>query len=263
MCVLILLHRVHPKYPVLVAANRDERRNRLGDPPRVESAPRPPGPTAEQNQIQTREDAFHPYLSPGDPEAGGTWLGASLPPRHFFAGLTNRRDEVPGPPGRSRGLLVRDVLGSGSVAAGRERLEREIATRTYAPFNLMMADRDRAVVAHFDGGLRWEALSPGVHLLINDYDVDPETARGLEEGLLPPIDFSSIPLEEVFAALENLLRDETPRLPESQAICKTGGDRGTTSSSVIALHRDDPAQHRFLFADGPPSHAPYREFGLT
>lgn len=121
MCLLIFSHGIDPRYPLIVAANRDEFHAR---------------PTAGS--------AFWPEfpdtLAGRDLEQGGTWMGITRSGR--FAAVTNYRDPsrtAPAP--RSRGELSLTYL-NGTQAPG-EFLE-EVATRAedYAGFNLLVGDRN-------------------------------------------------------------------------------------------------------------------------
>ncbi len=71
MCLVLVVWRVHPTYPCLVAANRDEFHAR---------------PTARADWWPDRPG----ILAGRDLEAGGTWLGVTRTGR--FAALTNYRD---------------------------------------------------------------------------------------------------------------------------------------------------------------------------
>ncbi|HMC96436.1 MAG TPA: NRDE family protein, partial [Flavobacteriales bacterium] len=90
MCLIVLAYKVHPRYPLIVAANRDEFLDRPALP------------------AHFWKDAPH-ILAGRDLKAGGTWLGITTAGR--FAALTNYRDlRRPAVNGRSRGALVRDAL---------------------------------------------------------------------------------------------------------------------------------------------------------
>ena len=101
MCTLILLDRVVPGFPVVVAANRDEFFARPAAPPAL-------FPSTEGKPA---------YLAPQDLEAGGTWMGVNA--SGLFVGLTNRPVAVRDPSARSRGLLVLDALGAETAEATR------------------------------------------------------------------------------------------------------------------------------------------------
>ncbi len=90
MCLIILAYKAHPRFPLIVAANRDEFLARPASPAHFWS------------------DASH-ILAGRDLRAGGTWLGITTSGR--FAALTNYRDlRRPVVNGMSRGGLVREAL---------------------------------------------------------------------------------------------------------------------------------------------------------
>ena len=121
MCTLIVLDRIAPGIPLVVASNRDEHHSRPAAPPvRVDS-----------------EDSRPAFVAPQDLEAGGTWMGVNA--EGLFCGLTNRPIQGPRGSKRSRGLLVRDALRQ-ACAADVERDMREGAALGYNPFHLLAAD---------------------------------------------------------------------------------------------------------------------------
>lgn len=86
MCLIVLAYRVHPRYPLIVLANRDEFLDR---------------PTTAAHFWSDRPGV----LAGRDQRAGGTWMGVSTYGR--FAALTNHRDLRKAPiDGPSRGELV-------------------------------------------------------------------------------------------------------------------------------------------------------------
>ena len=96
MCLILFAWRVHPRFPLVVAANRDEFFAR---------------PTAAAAFWHDRPG----LLAGRDLEAGGTWMGITH--RGRFAALTNYRDPGHQKAGRpSRGLLVADFLHSPAPA---------------------------------------------------------------------------------------------------------------------------------------------------
>jgi uncharacterized protein with NRDE domain len=91
VCTLVIAWQVLADAPVAVAANRDEALARPAEPPElIEGDPA--------------------IVAPRDAEAGGTWLGYN--DRRLLVGLSNRWTEAEIAGERSRGLLVRDLLGS-------------------------------------------------------------------------------------------------------------------------------------------------------
>ena len=128
MCTLILLDRVVPQIPVIVAANRDEYFARPAAPPtRFEATAGRPA-----------------FAAPHDLEAGGTWMGVNE--HGVFVGLTNRPVAEKPTGVRSRGLLVVDVLAAASAERAGAEFERQRNER-YAPFNLLATDGREAWLA--------------------------------------------------------------------------------------------------------------------
>jgi uncharacterized protein with NRDE domain len=142
MCLIVVGWRVHPDFPLIVAANRDEFYSRP-------SAPAARWPEAPQ------------ILGGRDLEAGGTWLGISDSGR--FAAVTNIREPGMAKGTRSRGALTRDFLLSDEPAAD---YVKTIDGTAYSGFNLLVADRENLFYcANRDGAPR--ALPPGIYGLSN------------------------------------------------------------------------------------------------
>ena len=145
MCLILVAWRVHPDYPLVVAANRDEVFAR---------------PAAEAAWWKDAKNVF----AGRDLEAGGTWLGLGRDGR--FAGLTNFRD----PPRNrndapSRGALVADFLtGNESTAAALARLQAQ--GPRYNAFNLFVSDGDSLGIYESASGSA-RILEPGIYALSN------------------------------------------------------------------------------------------------
>src|SRR3990170_4629490 len=97
MCLILFAWQAHPRYPLVVAANRDEFHSR---------------PAAAADWWADASDV----LAGRDLKAGGTWMGVRRNGR--FAAITNYREpQAPELPlAFSRGHLVRDFLISGESA---------------------------------------------------------------------------------------------------------------------------------------------------
>lgn len=147
MCLIILAHRAHRDFPLLVAANRDEFHAR---------------PTAGAAFWKA-----HPDLLAGrDLEAGGTWMGVTRQGR--FAAVTNFRDparteRAP----RSRGELPLAWL-AGDARTPRDCL-RAIAAQggQYAGFNLLLGDGEALWYYSNAGNDNPRPLAPGIYGLSN------------------------------------------------------------------------------------------------
>lgn len=149
MCLLFVAWRQHCRYPLIVAANRDEYHARASAP------------------LAAWTDGSG-LLAGRDLEAGGTWLGVDGGGR--FAALTNFRDAAARPPGmRSRGELASGFL-AGHASAGAFCRQALAAGGQYAGFNLFACDgvhaaADLAWCSNRGDGAR--ALPAGVYGLSN------------------------------------------------------------------------------------------------
>lgn len=145
MCLLLIAHRHHPDYALVLAANRDEFYNR---------------PTRPLTQW---EDAPHVFAG-RDERSGGTWLGMTLSGR--LGAITNFRDpKVQLPDARSRGELV-----SGFLAGNENPLDYLENVRRmddqYNGFNLMVGTPEHLCYYSNRGG-EIISLSPGIFGLSN------------------------------------------------------------------------------------------------
>src|SRR5204862_2334898 len=92
MCLIVLAWRAHPRFPLVVAANRDEFHSRKAAPA---------GYWRDQPQI----------LAGRDLQAMGTWMGVSRGGK--FAAVTNYRGAREPSAAESRGALVTGFLADG------------------------------------------------------------------------------------------------------------------------------------------------------
>lgn len=143
MCLIGLAWRMHPRYRLVLAANRDEFHER----PTLPLAPWRDAPA-----VIGGRDALH----------GGGWLalrGARL------AAVTNVRR--PGAPqGRSRGALVAGfVRGDAPAQTALQALAVEAAD--YSPFNLLLHDGDTLAFASNLPDFAARPLAPGLHGISN------------------------------------------------------------------------------------------------
>ena len=256
MCTIIVLHRVHPEVPTLVAANRDELYSREATAPRA---------LCDRPRV----------LGGLDVAGGGTWMGVHE--SGFFAGLTNQRSFGGSDASlRSRGEITLEALAAGSVEGARRHLG-SIDPRDYNSFNLVYGDAERLEVAYArreTGTVEVEALGPGVHVLTNDRMGSPDFPKAQRaEGLVEPL--TDRPLPELAEALRGVLSDhDLPALeavPEPppgsifdralvrrlQALCIHTPAYGTRSATLLALSPGRVA--RYLFAPGPPCTTPFEE----
>lgn len=154
MCLILAAVRVHPEYPLIVAANRDEFHAR-----RAERA------------------AFwkdYPGILAGrDLQAMGTWMGISRAGR--FAAVTNYRGGRDANAAESRGLLVTRFLEDG-VPAGEYVTNVARRGSVYSGFNLLADDGDELWWCSNRGG-EPRRLEPGIYGLGNFLLDTPEVSE--------------------------------------------------------------------------------------
>ncbi len=165
MCLIVLAWRVHPSFPLVVAANRDEFHAR---------------PAAAVSFWSERPG----ILAGRDLEALGTWMGVSRAGR--FAAVTNYRGAREPRAAESRGALVARFLADGQAPAEYMAHLRQNSA-LYSGFNLLAADRsDLWWISNRDGAPR--ALEPGIYglgnLLLDSPEVEPAKER-LRSALEP------------------------------------------------------------------------------
>ena len=240
MCLITVAWRVRADFPLVVAANRDEWRDRPAEP--------------------ARWWHDHPEILAGrDLQAGGTWMGVTRGTR--FAAVTNFRDPSDKrSTARSRGELVTQFLLSSRPP--REFLAG-LAGRAgeYNGFNLIVGDGTELwYFGSREGTAR--AIAPGVHGLSNHLLDEPwpkvVRARMAMEAALADPD----PAPRLFAALSDPDGAPDEALPDTgvgiawerrlASPLITGADDGTRASTVLAVGGDGAIafEERTLAADG-------------
>jgi uncharacterized protein with NRDE domain len=153
MCLLVLAWQAHPRYPLIVAANRDE----FHDRPALPLAKWPSG----------KLDESKPIYGGRDLRAGGTWLAVDN--RRRFGVITNFREvQRPEPGSPSRGGLIPSYL-SQDHGAGEFLAALKPESSRFAAFNLLLSDEQSLWYAsnRIEGFAR--RLEPGLHGLSNQY----------------------------------------------------------------------------------------------
>jgi len=223
MCLILIAWRVHPDYPLVVAANRDE------------FFARPTEPAAFWKDAPQ-------VLAGRDLEAGGTWLGITRSGR--FAALTNFRDPAQNRDGApSRGGLVADFL-SGDEAP-QAYLERIAFHGSQCNgYNLLVGDGETLWWSSNMGG-ESRPLQPGVYGVSNHLLDTPWPKVGAGKTALAPA-LDRLPDDR---ALFDLLQDDEIHADEdlpqtgipldwerllSSAFVKSS-DYGTRSSTVLTI----------------------------
>ncbi|MGH7337988.1 MAG: NRDE family protein [Myxococcota bacterium] len=169
MCLILVAWRVHPQYPLVVAANRDEFHGR---------------PAARAAFWDDKPDV----LAGRDLQARGTWMGVSRGGR--FAAVTNYRGGTEPGAAASRGALVTRYLEGADVPSLAERKS------DYSGFNLLAADgKELWWLSNRDGAPR--RLAAGWYGLGNLLLDSPEVEAHKERFRASPVS-----LEPLFRVLE-------------------------------------------------------------
>jgi uncharacterized protein with NRDE domain len=240
VCLIVVAWKARADLPLVVAANRDEWRERPTEP--------------------ARWWPDHPDLYAGrDLQAGGTWMGVTRTGR--FAAVTNFRDPADKrSTARSRGALVTEFL------LGREAPDAFLAllasrAHEYNGFNLIVGDGH---TLWYFGSREGEsrAIEPGIHGLSNHLLDEPwpkvvRARTAMRDALAEPD-----PAPPLFAALADSHGAPDDTLPDTgvgiawerrlASALITGPDYGTRASSVVMASGGGAIffEERTLDADG-------------
>ncbi|MGA3403240.1 MAG: NRDE family protein [Acetobacteraceae bacterium] len=230
MCTVVVLIRPGQSWPLVLAANRDERLDRAWDPPGA-YWPDHPGVIAGRDRT-----------------AGGTWMGLN---RHgVVAAVLNRQGSLgPAPGKRSRGELPLLALAQPTAAAAAEAMTALDAGQ-WRSFNLVLADAAGAIVVRGLGHGRpqTQRLLPGLHMVTAHDPDDPESPRVARH--LPRFAAALAPTPHTgWRAWQDLLADRQGAPAEQLNVVPRGGF-GTACASLLAVPAEGPPV--WLFAAGPP-----------
>lgn len=275
MCTVVLLRRAGDRWPLLLAANRDEMLSRPW---------RPPG----------RHWQDRPEVVAGmDEQAGGSWLGVN--DFGVVAAVLNRVGTLgPAEGKRSRGELVLDALDFTDATAAATALA-DLDPDAYRPFNLIIADAEAAFWLRHAGGL------PGFGFRAADgtwHEVEavrmPQEIAGAKgaRGILAeplPDGLSMITAHDLNDPGSPRIRTHLPRFraapvpdpaagdwsgwtpllaardavsgePRDAMTIVTDGDYGTVCSTLVALPAEGP--RRLWFAAGRPGEVPFERLTI-
>jgi hypothetical protein len=233
MCTLAVALGADRRWPVVVAANRDERMGRPSEGGALRSGP-----------------GGGRHAAPRDLEAGGPRIGVSS--RGLFAGVTNFHapfDWYPDRARRSRGELVPLLLEQPDAAAARQAVAA-LAPATFNPFHLVVADARSAFLWWYDGeGAKVEPLFQGLHV-VTETSPGGLGARGELVRSRWPVDLSPARLREV------LTLHQPPHLA---ATCIHHDPLYGTRSAALLRLAPDLASSELYEIDGRPCLAPVED----
>ena len=258
MCLILFAHNSHPKYPFVVAANRDEFYQR---------------PTRAAAFWPATSDKDLPFFFAGqDLVHGGTWMGITLSGR--FAAVTNyrgiqqkagshqqkTRDHL------SRGILVKNFL-EGEMKPQRFATEIMENGERYGGFNLLLKDADSFWYCS-NRALEPFPIEPGIHGLSNHLlDTEwPKVRSGktaLGQNLEHLENEDEIDLERLFDILQDRSVAHDSELPDTgfgtekermlSPTFITSPTYGTRSSTVLLVDNDGNVTFIERNFEGPES----------
>ena len=146
MCLILIAHHAHPKYPLILLANRDEFYSR---------------PTAQADYWSQDPE----ILAGKDLQAGGTWMGINK--FGHIAALTNYRSLDNIQYVKSRGELVLNYIkNKNKPDAYLNQLSK--LRKEYAGYNLLVGHLDHLLVfSNINNQI--QQLQPGIHGLSNRF----------------------------------------------------------------------------------------------
>ena len=254
MCLAVLALDAHPRYALVLAANRDEYHAR-----------------AAAAAVWGREAPFVDIFGGRDLAAGGTWLGVRRDGR--FAFVTNVREGRGQDPAlRSRGELVPQVL---NHAGPLDEAVAALETDRYNGFNLVVGDASRTLWMS-NRGHAPRALARGLHGLSNaSLDVPwPKLVR-TQRRIGAWLEQDAHDTAPLMAALADRTPAEDASLPSTGVTLEwerllsspfiVSERYGTRCSTVLTIDREGSARfHERSFApDGTAIGEVVEEFALT
>jgi uncharacterized protein with NRDE domain len=228
MCLILFAYNAHPRYRLVLAANRDEFYKR---------------PTAP---LKYWED--HPHILGGrDLEQLGTWMGITRNGR--FAAITNYRSALTNRHNApSRGHLVADFLiGHQPVADYLQKIRR--GAKQYSGFNLIVGDI-KGVHYYSNQNDRPVRLQPGIYGLSNHLlDTPwPKLSQGKQALSSLLREKERIDTDQLIEILQDQQVPADDQLPDTgiglrlerilSPVFITSPDYGTRSSSILLIDQD-------------------------
>lgn len=195
MCLLVIAWRAHPRYRLVVAANRDEFHDR---------------PAAPLGRWPPPQD----FLAGKDLRAGGTWLGLDRARR--FGVVTNFRDrQKPRRSAPSRGALVPSFLAGGASAADY-LAGLETDAPGYSGFNLLLGDATSLWYASNRADVFARSLPSGIYGLSNEFlDTPWPKLQRVRERFADWLGTPNAPAAELFDMLNDRTRTADADLPDT------------------------------------------------
>ena len=231
MCILFFAIEQHPKYPVIICANRDEFHQR---------------PTQAMHWWPNKNDPLA-ILAGKDLQAGGTWLGLNNQAR--FSALTNfRQPQLIDKNKKSRGDLVLQALAQSDNEIAIQ-LEKSVAN--YNGFNLVFGQLNNLTC--FDSvSKKLQPLTTGFHSLCNGAldDIWPKMTLGQTKlaDTIKTFTNQSLNIDQLFELMQDNQQAKTQHLPKTgipldweqllSSIFIVSPQYGTRTTNIITQDHD-------------------------
>lgn len=238
MCLILFALEAHPRYRLILLANRDE--------------------FFARRTLPLHE--WEGIIAGRDVEAGGTWLGVSRSGR--FAAVTNYREPGAGTGARSRGELVtRYLTSSVSSEVYSELLEGEQGE--YAGFNLLFGDTSSLRYFSNRSGEPPKTLDAGVYGVSNALLSTPwPKVRLGVEGFERALSRDVLDEEALFEQMRSQVCPPDEELPDtgvglererylSPAFIGGDGIYGTRCTSLLTISYTGEVQFKERTFDSP------------
>ncbi len=242
MCTVIVSNDPDRPWPLLIAANRDERLDRPWQAP-------------------GRHWPEHPDIVGGrDGLGGGSWLAVN--DHGVAAAVLNRVGSLgPAPGKRTRGDLPLVGLCHHTAEAAAAAIAA-LDAGSFRSFNMVVADRHQAfyLCGLGYGHAEVKPLLPGMHMIATAGPDDMKIPRIARH--LPRFEAAPMPEPPDWKSWIGLLSDRSLPAGSELNIPPRSGF-GTSNSSLLGVCRDEDAAPNWLFAAGPPDRAPFESVAFS
>lgn len=246
MCTVVILRRPDHDWPLLIAANRDEMKDRHSAAPARHWPDRPD------------------VIAGMDELAGGTWLGMN--DDGLVACVLNRVGTLGSHPDyRSRGELPLEALDHAEAEMAADAFE-DLNPEAYRPFNLIVADHANAWWVKNDGvAIQVSEIGDGLSMLsardLNDTNSDRVKLHLPRFRSAPAPD----PEQDDWMAWTALMSSRKS-LTDARGAMQIETDMGfeTVSSSLIAVSKpwDKSRKNVWKYCQGKPGENPFYDIDL-
>ncbi len=242
MCTVIVSNDPSRLWPLLIAANRDERLDRPWEAP-------------------GRHWPEHPNILGGrDGLGGGSWLAVN--DHGVAAAVLNRVGSLgPAPGKRTRGDLPLVGLCHDTAEAAAAAIAA-LDAGSFRSFNMLVADRCHAfyICGLGYGHAEVTPLQPGMHMIATAGPDDMKIPRIARH--LPRFEAAPTPEPPDWKSWIGLLSDRSLPAGSELNIPPRSGF-GTSNSSLLGVSRDEDVPPNWLFAAGPPDRAPFESVAFS